>query len=141
MTNQTWKKLESQFAEFPILRGESAAEDEIDAASEAIGRSFPAEYREFLGRYGGAIVGPYPVFGIKPVAPMGNLWSVVDVNRQYRRDAWPGIDEWLIVSRDHAGNPIGITANQEVWVSDHGQVYRLAGSFEEFLLNKCLSND
>jgi hypothetical protein len=140
MRNETWRKLESQFADFPVLSGEPAPEAEVDSASKEIGRKFPTDYREFLIRYGGAMVGPYPIFGVRSVEPMGNLWSVVEVNRRYRGDSWPGINGWVIFSRDHAGNPIGISDTQEVWVSDHGHVSRLAASFEEFLLNECLPN-
>ena len=134
----TWKKLDSQFSEFPILKGGAAAVEDVDAASELTRRVFPTDYRDFLLRYGGAIVGPYPIFGVKPVEPMGNMWSVVEVNRHYRSDRWPGVDELLVISRDHAGNPIGLREDGEVWVSDHGALDRVAANFEEYLVIECL---
>ena len=72
---------------------------------------------------------------------MGNEWSVVEVNRRYRADRWPGVDGWLIVSADHAGNPMGIAGDGRVWVSDHDSrdLALVAESFEHFLRKECLT--
>ncbi len=141
MNADTWAALDSQFSRYPFLRGGRAAQAEIDAASAAVGTPFPEDYREFLARHGAAIVGPYPVFGLRPVEAMGNEWSVVEVNSRYRADRWPGVDGWLIVSADHAGNPIGIANDGRVWVSDHDSraVAAVADSFEHFLRRECLA--
>lgn len=141
MRDDTWAALESHFARHPFLRGGPVPQKEIDAASAALHVTFPDDYREFLLRHGGAIVGPYPVFGLRPVEPMGNEWSVLEVNQRYRTERWPGVDDWLIVSVDHAGNPMGIGTDGRVWVSDHdfGDISRIADSFEHFLRKECLS--
>jgi SMI1 / KNR4 family (SUKH-1) len=140
--DDTWAALESQFARHPFLRGGRVPQEEIDAAIAALQVPFPDDYREFLLRYGGAIVGPYPVFGLRPVEPMGNEWSVLEVNRRYRRERWRGVDDWLIVSVDHAGNPMGIAEDGRVWVSDHdfGDIAPIADSFEHFLQKECLGS-
>jgi hypothetical protein len=132
--------MESQFGRYPFLRGGSVPAEEIDAASATLGVPFPDDYRAFLLRYGGAVVGPYPVFGLRPVEPMGNEWSVVTINLRYRAERWPHVDDWLIVSVDHAGNPMGIGRDDRVWVSDHdfGSVSAIAKSFEDFLRKECL---
>lgn len=143
MRDETWRAIEEKFARHPILRGTGATLTQIDAASAEVGRDFPEEYREFLLRYGAGIVGPYPIFGVQPVEPMGDEWSVVDVNRRYRADRWPGVEDWLIISADHGGNPMGIAGDGRVLVSDHdfGGVAPMAGSFEEFLRKHCLDLD
>lgn len=140
MRDDTWSALEGQFARHPFLRGGPVRPEEIDDASAALQVSFPEDYREFLLRHGGAIVGRYPVFGLRPTEPMGNEWSVVEVNQRYRTDRWPGVDDWLIVSVDHAGNPMGIDADGRVWVSDHdfGGISPIADNFEHFLRKECL---
>ncbi len=57
--------------------------------------------------FGGAMVGPYPIFGLRPVEVMGdNHWSVVDVTRRYRIDGVAGTEDWVVFSEDHAGNPV-----------------------------------
>lgn len=140
MRPDTWASLDEKFARYPFLRAGTVDSQEVDAASAAVGLQFPEDYREFLLRHGAAIVGPYPILGVRPVEDMGDEWSVIEVNRRYRSDKWPGVDDWLIVSADHAGNPMGIDKDGRVWVSDHdfGGISPVADSFEEFLRRRCL---
>lgn len=133
MRADTWRALEEEFARFPILRGEAVGDAEIDDAAAALGVKFPTDYRELLRRFGAVLLGPYPIFGLRPVEPMGTMWSVVQVNRHFRKDKWPGIDDWLIVSMDQGGNPIGVSEDGQVRISDHGHVATLAPTFEEFI--------
>lgn len=134
MSPSTWERLETEFRQFPILRGQPASVEEISTAEAALGLSFPDEYRDFLLRYGAAIVGPYPIFGVRPVEPMGHDWSVVGMNQRFRADRWAGVDEWLIISQDHAGNPMGVAPDGQVWISDHGHLSVIAEDFETFIL-------
>jgi hypothetical protein len=135
MKVDTWQQLEGEFARFPILKAESVPIEEIELASSHLGMPFPNDYSQFIQRYGGAIVGSFPIFGLRQAEPMGNRWSVIDVNRNYRNQGWAGIDAWLIISADLAGNPIGILPDESVWVSDHdlGSIERLSENFEAFL--------
>ncbi|HEX2061472.1 MAG TPA: SMI1/KNR4 family protein [Thermoanaerobaculia bacterium] len=140
MTPETIQILESDRDKYPMLYGRAAPAHLVDDAVAAIGLDFPADYREFLRRFGSAIVGAYPIFGVTPAEELGNRWSVVDVNRAYREDGWSDVGEWLIVSADHAGNPIGIAPDGSVWLNDHdfGDVVPLAVSFEDFIRSRCL---
>ncbi len=141
MKDDTWQLLERDFVRFPILRAEPVTPEEVDEASAAVGLPFPADYREFLLRYGGAVVGPFPILGLRKAYVMGEgAWNVVEVNRGYREDGYPGINQWLLISIDQAGNPFGIAPDGRVWVSDHdfGQTEVVADSFEEFLRRRCL---
>ena len=137
MTGDTWRRLEASFAEFPFLTGESGTEDEVDALAEKLGRPLPPDYREFLLRYGGSVVGPYPIYGVRQAqAGMGRApQSVVDLNERWRRPGWPHANEWLIVSEDGYGNPIGIANDGRVlsWDHDRNQTYEVAQGFEGFI--------
>lgn len=135
-------KLDAEFNAAPVLRATAgASEEELRGVSEALGLRLPGDYVEFVRRYGGGIVGPYPIYGTKPVGPMGKRWSVIDVNRWYRAERWPSIEDWLIMSMDHAGNPIGIADDGTVRVFDHDFLREivLAPDFEDFLTRVCLT--
>lgn len=143
MMNEIMKLLQEALAEAPVLRADSLPTiEEIDKASHELGVPFVADYREFLLTFGGAMVGPYPIFGLRPVEVMGtDHWSVVDVTIQYRNDGVPGTEEWIVFSEDHAGNPVGIDADGKVWIHDHdfGGITLLSLTFEGYLRARCLA--
>jgi hypothetical protein len=142
MTSHTIERLDAGFAEFPVTRANDAPSNaEIDQAEQQIGVPFDEDYREFLLRYGGGMVGPYPIFGLRPVEVMGNShWSVLDVTRHYRSHGVPGVERWVVISEDHAGNPVGMDADGAIWIHDHdfGGISAIAESFEEYLRGRCL---
>lgn len=142
MKTEILNKLDALFASSPILRAtELPSDTEISEAAIQLGIPFPADYREFLLKYGGAMVGAYPIFGLRPVKVMDDdLWSVVCVTRRCRERKVPGTEAWIVFSEDHAGNPIGIDRKGTVWIHDHdfGGIMQLAADFEEYLRRKCL---
>jgi cell wall assembly regulator SMI1 len=142
MTPDTIDRLDARFAEFPMLRAaDPPSEAEIMQAEQQIGVLFPDDYRQFLLRYGGAMVGAYPVFGLRPVDVMGvSHWSVLDVTRHYRSDGVPGTDQWTVISEDHAGNPIGMDQDGVIWIHDHdfGGISPIARSFEDYIRTRCM---
>ncbi|MDG2131687.1 MAG: SMI1/KNR4 family protein [Fuerstiella sp.] len=143
MITDTKERLEERFTESPVLRASTTPSDtEINEAAQALGVSFDSDYREFVKLYGGAMVGPYPIFGLRPVEVMDDeLWSVVTVTARYRETGIADVVGWYVVSEDHAGNPVGIDAEGKVWTYDHdfGGPAIIASSFEEYLRSKCLS--
>jgi hypothetical protein len=142
MKESTWEQLDEEFNRFPIMRSEPTTIEEVQAAAERVGRPFHSDYSDFLRRYGGAIVGAYPIFGLRQAEAMGNaFWSVVDVTNRFRTDGWAGTSEWYVISMDGGGNPIGVSSDGKVWISDHdaGEVTVIAPDFETFLLRQCLS--
>lgn len=67
MMNETIERLSVELTESPVLRAESLPTiDEINHASQELGVPFDADYFEFLLKFGGAMVGPYPIFGYAP---------------------------------------------------------------------------
>lgn len=140
MKQTTIDALEKQFEEFPRSRGIGASESEVQKAEIELGIRFPPDYREFLMRYGAAEVGPYPVYGLSKPACMGNVYSVVDVTKEFRAAGVDATDDWLIVAEDLAGNYIGIGRDSvvKVWDHDLGGTISLADSFEDFVRRECL---
>jgi len=142
MRNETWQALDELFSKTPILKAEGVEPDEISAAEQDVGVVLDADYKEFVRRYGGAIVGPFRVFGLRKAVPMGkNEESFVQVTKTFRRQRWPGVEKWAVISTDHGGNPVGLDAEGKVWIYDHdarvAQV--IAANFEGYLRKQCLS--
>ncbi|WP_436717015.1 SMI1/KNR4 family protein [Roseiconus lacunae] len=141
MNDETLNALNAMFSATPVMRSDdSASENELDAASERLRVQFPSDYREFVMRYGGAMVGPYPVFGLRPVDVMeDNRWSVVEITESIR-DELPFALEWVVFSEDHSGNPIGFDTAGRVFIFDHdfGGETQIADSFESYIRSHCL---
>lgn len=137
MNPETIRRLDELFSTMPVLLGGPVPSREIDSAEQYVGVKFTPEYREFLERYGGAMVGSLPVLGLRQAEVMADdTFSVVDVTARFRADEWEPTDDWAVISMDLAGNPIGLTSSGEVWVSDHdaGETRRVAPTFEDFVV-------
>lgn len=137
MKPETIRRLDELFSTMPVLLGGPVASREIAGAEQQVGVKFTPDYRQFLERYGGAMLGSLPVLGVRQAEVMADdTFSVVDVTARFRADKWEPTDEWAVISIDLAGNPIGLTSEGEVWVSDHdsGQTIKVAATFEEFVL-------
>lgn len=138
MREDTWKRLEADYAEFPGGRGSGppVTDEELDLASRELGVFFPDAYRGVLRRWGGTMVGSFPLYGLRPVEFMGNTWSVVAETQRYRRDGWPGTENGLVISSDGYGNPIILDDQGQVVRIDHDaglSIEVLTATFEEFL--------
>ena len=141
MKNETLEVLETFFRKTPIMRAGPVPRAEVDAAFSHFRFALPEDYKNFVETYGGAIVGPYRVFGLRKAVPMGvKEASALDVTNRFVKQRWPGTEDWLVISTDHSGNPVGLAADGRVWISDHdnGQVTVIASSFESFLRQYCL---
>ena len=97
MNAETWRALDRLFKKSPILRAATApSREEVLKSLEQLGRPAHEDYVEFVERYGGATVGPLPIFGLRVSETMGKPWHVVEVNEGYRAQRWPGVDDWLV---------------------------------------------
>ena len=69
--------------------------------------------------------------------------SVFEITKRFRNDGWDGVDQWLIVSMDHSGNPVGLDKSGEIWISDndHGCIDKLADNLEGYIREWCLEID
>jgi hypothetical protein len=136
---ETFRRLDELFQTMPVLLGGPVSTLEIDAAEQRVGIKFAPAYRDFLARYGGAVVGSLPILGLRRAEVMGDdTYSVTDVTSRFRADGWSPTEEWVVISVDLAGNPIGLTAEGEVWISDHdaGETRMVAHTFEEFVVHQ-----
>ena len=145
MCQETWELLSEHFARFPAFHAAPPGSDEISAAAATLGREFPEDYREFVARYGGAAVGSYDIFGLRRAEAMASPWSVVENTEFFQTRAkdqgWADVEQWLIISTDGFGNPIGLAADGGVWLYDHDLgrgALRIAASFEDFIRHECL---
>ncbi|MCA9676185.1 MAG: SMI1/KNR4 family protein [Kofleriaceae bacterium] len=137
MTPETIARLDELFASMPVLLGGARSREEVDDAQERVGVRFDPDYREFLVRYGGGIVGSLPILGVSRAEAMSkDEWSVVAVTARFRADGWTPTERWVVVSVDLAGNPVGVDSEGTVWISDHdaGEVRVVATTFEGFIV-------
>jgi hypothetical protein len=137
MTPRTIQRLDRLFASSPVLVGGAVAAGDVDRAEQRIGVRFASDYREFITRYGSAVIGSLPVLGLRQAVVMGDdLFSVTDVTARFRADGWTPTDQWVVISVDLAGNPIGLTSDGSIWLSDHdaGTTTMLATTFEDFIV-------
>jgi hypothetical protein len=137
VTPHTIQRLDQRFASAPVLLGGPVPVGEIEAAEQRIGMPFDADYREFIERYGGAVVGSLPVLGLRQAEVMADdTFSVVHVTERFRAARWSPTELWLVISVDLAGNPIGLSSDGAVWTSDHdaGDVGMVARTFEDFVV-------
>lgn len=142
MKEDTVNRLNQMFADSPVMRADDVpSEQEVDAASDELGIPFSDDFREFLLRYGGATVGPFPVFGLRPSEIMDDRWSVIETTQEIRASGLEGVGSWVIVSEDHSGNPVGMDAEGKIWIFDHdfGGISELSPTFDEYVRVQCLS--
>ncbi len=141
MKQDTLRRLDEDFQEHPVTVAGSVPTPEVSALEQQTGFSLSQDYKDFVVRYGGGIVGPYSVYGLRAADAMGDdETSALEVTRRFRIQSWRGTEAWLVISTDHAGNPIGLDKDGKVWISDHdaGVVEVIANSFEEYLRKRCL---
>lgn len=137
LSPETVRRLDELFRAQPLLFGGTATADDVAAAERSLGTTFDPCYAEFLTRYGAAMVGSLPVYGVRCAEVMGDE-LVVDVTMRFRRAGWPNTEDWIVISTDLGGNPIGLTTLGEVFTFDHDfdGTHRIAPTFETFLMDQ-----
>lgn len=143
MTGDFLKALEDDLTGDPVLVAGSPRASDVRQIDAFAGFPLPEEYRAFVEKYGAAIVGPYSVYGVGASEAMGdNENSVIAVTERFRADGWPGTEDALVISMDHAGNAITLDDQGFVHRFDHdsGATEVLASSFGDFVV-KCLASE
>ncbi|HEY5721143.1 MAG TPA: SMI1/KNR4 family protein [Allosphingosinicella sp.] len=136
MRSDIFEILDDFFSEFPVLVAGAPQASEVDQIESFAGFQLPLEYRMFVERYGAAIVGPHSVYGVGASEAMGKYEaSVIAVTERFRAEGWPGTEDTLVISMDHAGNAITLDARGIVHRFDHddGSTDELASSFGMFI--------
>jgi hypothetical protein len=139
LATDTIQRLDRLFAEHPAMHVGTVPPDQFDSVAKEFPQARNEQFRDFVLRYGGALVGPCPIYGIRPAEYMGRDDTFAQVSRRYRSGGWAGVDNWTVISSDHAGNPIGLDLEGRVWIFDHdfGGISKLCDTFDEYL-QKCL---
>jgi len=67
-------------------------------------------------------------------------WSVVEMTMRFRNNGIPEANDWVVISSDHAGNPVGMDRDGCIWIHDHDfdGISLLAKNFEGYLRSTCL---
>lgn len=136
MNSKLLKSLESLFNDYPMLVAGPAPCSVVNDLEKHIGFELPLQYKDFVARFGGAIVGPYPVYGFGQAPAMSDAdYSAIAVTDRFRKHGWEGVENWLVFSMDLSGSPIGLDASGSVWLSDHesDEIKKIADSFEGFI--------
>ena len=127
-----------------VLRpiGPPVTETEIDEASRELGLYFPRAYRDFLLRFGGISVGGEHIHGLRRTEI--NPCLMIDITNHYRALSWPHAEQWIVVSEDVSGSPVGIAPDGRVLCSCEDKCYEIeewGKSFEDFLRRWCMGLD
>lgn len=141
MNKDLIKKVDDDYAKHPMLFAGPAIEPDIVQIEQFVGFKLPDDYRHFISRYGAGIVGPYSIIGIGASGAMSqNEKSTILVTKRFRAMNWPGCENSLVISVDHAGNPITIDSAGVIKCFDHdaGITEQIASSFNDFIANWCL---
>ncbi len=142
MSKEMIALLDALYVEFPFLMSGPAPASELEKIKEFAGFALPLSYLDFVARYGGAIVGPYPIYGsgaaLEVMDPKQG--SVIDVTNRYRADEWPGSENSLVIGTDGSGNAFMLGEDGKIVCFDHdfGGTYIDAPNFDRFIIDFCL---
>jgi hypothetical protein len=142
VTAELTKRLDEFYKRHPVAVRGPVGETEVARLEEFAGFTLPPSYKSFVTRYGAAFVGSYPIYGVGHAYAMAkNEGSAQEATEYFRAQQWTGINNWLIISTNLSGSPIGLTSEGEVYISDHefGVVERIAVSFDLFLSDVCFA--
>ena len=127
----------AHFAQWPQAVGEPVPDSEIRQAEASIGVVLPDDYRDFIRRYGGAIVRSAAILGLRRCEFCDLEPSTFPEQTALFRQELPNdYSKMVVISVDGAGNPIGfLNGNSAIFVYDFnfGGRHDLAPSFSEFV--------
>jgi hypothetical protein len=133
----THRRLETLAKGSPDVFGGPVPESEVARAERRLKAKFPADYREFVLRYGGAQLGHLFVCGLRPTELGGPEDLVTTLSERFRSQLLPPFASMVVVAADQGGNPIGFLPPRRAVVThdhDFGGRHEVAADFEEFLL-------
>ena len=144
MSPDIWQSIDAFLLRWPDAKGGPVSEPEFESQIGKSHAGIDRDYREFVLRYGGAIVGPNPIFGLRLARRMSSVQgqtTAPEITRFFREKKWPGVDTWFVFSLEQDFNPIGFAPDNSVWVSDQlefNQITKIAESFEDYVRRWCL---
>lgn len=134
--------IDEEFEMCPEAFGGALNIEEVNQAEDELKVKLPADYKEFLLRYGSGAVGEAIILGLKEAAFVATP-SFVEKSIHFREVLPKGYDNFTVIGIDGAGNPVGFNfPNTEIITFDFnfGGKKIIAESFEEYL-EKAISEE
>lgn len=137
MNEELQELLTAQFAQWPQAVAEPVPDAEIRQAEASLGVVLPDDYRDFIRRYGGAVVRSASVLGLRRCEFCDDEPSTFpEQTTRFRQELPNEYSQMVVISVDGAGNPIGfLNGKPTIFVFDFnfGGRHDLAPSFSEYV--------
>ncbi|WP_428145560.1 SMI1/KNR4 family protein [Delftia acidovorans] len=105
---------------YPFMFSEGVSQSEIQKLIDVYHGLVSSQYQEFLKFSGGAIIGAYPLYGVSSVELMDAHFNTVSkVTNKYEDDGMIEKGRFLVISENHAGDPICLNVDGSVVEFSH----------------------
>jgi len=105
---------------YPFMFAEGVSQSEIQKLVDVYHGLVSSQYQEFLKFSGGAIIGAYPLYGVSSVELMDAHFNTVSkVTNKYEDDRMIEKGRFLVISENHAGDPICLNMDGAVVEFSH----------------------
>jgi len=102
------------------MYSEPISENELMALRVYFGWPIPEKYIEFLKFSSGAMVGAYPIYGTNPIELMDKRRNtIISATDDFRHDDWNFGTGCMVMSENHAGDPILLYKNGCIAMLSH----------------------
>lgn len=136
MRNSIHKALTKEFSNNPETVGKVVDLSKIKNSEKVLDVRLPDDYKEFIHKYGGAIINGHEIFGLSKAAWMSENYNYMSQSKRFRNELPNKFSQMVVFSIDGAGNPVGfLPGKSSIFVFDHnfGGRYDMAKSFEEYI--------
>jgi hypothetical protein len=137
MDNELVQLLDTFFAAWPGSAFGPLSDSEVAEAERRLGARLSTEYRDFVLRYGGAVVRDKIILGLRACDIAAcDPPSFVDQTLIQRGELPVPYKDMVVISVDLSGNPVGYLANDPTIFTydyDFGGRHEEASSFGEYL--------
>lgn len=139
MKNDIRLKLEKLFEKWNGSVAEPVSEQEIINKENLLEENLPNDYRDFIKKYGGAVINGNSIFGLrKPTLMFDEPSNFDEQSIIFRKELPKEYSKIVVISVDAFGNPTGFLPPSEkifTYDFDFGGQYELAENFNEYLEN------
>jgi len=120
MSDEIYLRLNELKKKYPFMYSKPATEEELMILESYSGWRIPEECIEFLRFSSGAVVGAYPIYGVNPNELMGkNRNTIISATTDFRLDGWSFGEEFIVISENHAGDPVLLNKDGFVLMQSH----------------------
>jgi len=139
--NDWYDRLKQYKEQYESIFAAPITEQELNIMQSYAGWNMPDDYLRFLKLSSGAMVGAYPVYGANPIKLMDkNLNTMMAVTQHYRDEGWRVDKDFIVVSENHAGDPLLLNQTGYLLMPSHdGFSEQRWPNFSAFLQQYCLA--